>query len=95
MKGFFMKKYLTALFILCSTQSFALENCVDFPVRDNQEQNYKGEITEVSDITSYAGCPASVLVNKENVSPLVKVVDRDEEKRCVYQYRGVHFMCQM
>ncbi len=90
-----MKKFLTALMLLVSTQGFALENCLSYPVMAEVEVVYRGEISEVSDVTSFAGCPASVLVNESNVSQLVKVVEYKEEKRCVYRNLSALFMCQM
>lgn len=90
-----MKKYIAALMLLVATQSFALENCLSYPVMGGVEADYRGEISEVSDVTSFAGCPAAVLVNETIVSQLVRVVDYNDEKRCVYRANSAHFMCQM
>jgi len=89
-----MKKYLAALFILVTFQTLALDKCLSYPVMDGNEVDYRGEISEVSDVTSFAGCPASVLVNEKIVSQLVRVVDYKDEKRCVYGNASVRFMCQ-
>ncbi len=83
------------MLLLAATQSFALENCLTYPVIGEVEVDYRGEISEVSDVTSFAGCPASVLVNDTIVSQLARVVEYQDEKRCVYNHGVVHFMCQM
>lgn len=89
-----MKKSFAALLILVASQTFALDKCLSYPVMGGTELDYRGEISEVSDVTSFAGCPASVLVNETMVSQLVRVVDYKEEKRCLYQSGAVMFMCK-
>ncbi len=89
-----MKKYIVALAALIATQTFALENCLDFPVMNETEVSFRGEISEVSDLTSFAGCPDSVLVNGDIVARLIKVQTYQDEKRCVYSNNRMLFMCQ-
>ena len=89
-----MKKYIVALAALAATQAFAVENCIDFPVMNETEVAFRGEISEVSDMTSFAGCPDSVLVNTDVVARLIKLQDYNDEKRCVYSNNRMLFMCQ-
>ena len=88
-----MKKFLACLLTLIATQTFALDNCLSFPVMNEEEVTYTGEISEVSDVTSFAGCPASTLINERIVMTLSQVVTYKEEKRCVYSNGRVFIMC--
>jgi len=90
-----VKKYIVSALLLAATQSFALDNCINFPVSTQGEEVYRGVISEVSEMTSFSGCPSSTLVNETLVFSLIKIENYNEEKRCVYSNGRAHFMCQL
>lgn len=87
-------KAIFLLLTLTSSAVFAVENCVEFPVYTSPAVEYKGEITSSSSRLSFSDCPDSVLVNNDFVARLSRIVEHDNENKCVYSTRSVSFMCE-
>tara|TARA_Y100000296_G_scaffold84886_1_gene119408 strand:- start:257 stop:529 length:273 start_codon:yes stop_codon:yes gene_type:complete len=89
-----MKKYIAALALVLSAQSFAVSNCLSFPVMNETEVEYKGTISEESVELSFGDCTEKLLVNDERVFNLYMLKEYKGEKRCVYKSGTVLFMCE-
>lgn len=87
-------KILVLFLTLLPTMSFAVENCLNFPLIGTPASEYKGEISDVSSRLSFANCPDSVLVNDSFVARLTRVYSHNEEQKCVYSGRSVSFICE-
>ena len=89
-----MKNLILMIAVLVPSFAMALDNCVMYA--EIGEERPGPEITEVSTIESFAGCPDSVLVRDEFVARLLKV-DRSEASdiKCVYRTSAVAFACNL
>ena len=88
-----MNKILVFL-SLVGLNAYAFENCLNLPVTAEQKP-YLGKITDVSDILSYKGCPASTLVNDHHIANLERVTTFEGKTACIYGFNSISFQCSL
>ena len=74
--------------------TFALDNCVNYPIFDLKPEAYKGVISSVSQETSFYECPSSLLINDTFVAKLHIVKNDNSDYKCVYKFNSVTFICE-
>ncbi len=87
-----MTKFCFALFLFLGlTTAYSMENC--HVIGDTEEQQFRGEITEVSINESYKGCPESLLLNKNFIASLFKVEETAKGVKCSFRTYTIGIAC--
>lgn len=84
-----MLKLIPLFALVYSVSAFSVSDCKNIHSNDA----YPGEINEESVALSFGNCPDSVLVNKDTIARLAKIINIDGEMRCAYRFNQVIFHC--
>lgn len=89
-----MRTFLLTLIFMASSNIYAMDSCIELPIVNEVEVEFKGEITEVSTNLSYQNCPQSVLIKDRFIFHITQIIDHRGELMCVYNRHSVSFMCK-